>query len=201
MSATCITEFHIHRWGCSLVPSLLSKQKSHCPQNPNWHNIYIFPSVNYAVYYLDFILDMPFSFLILFCCLINSTTNFCEPTREGLNQDLKLVWWQYWLFKNMFWCFTFPLLIVQMVKLKPTLAQTINVPDTSPDDKYTQHCALLVASLTIWNSDVSSSPYLLIKYWYMSISVCRPIWSLDFAFGTHSITPHWKEGKIIQFHL
>jgi len=44
---------------------------------------------------------------------------------------------------------------------------------------------------TFWNSLVVSSPCCVMKYWYMSLSVVRPSWSLDVACGTHSITPHW----------
>lgn len=43
-----------------------------------------------------------------------------------------------------------------------------------------------------WKEWELSSPYTLMKYSYIPVSVLRPNWSRDLALGTHSITPHWN---------
>lgn len=52
-----------------------------------------------------------------------------------------------------------------------------------------------------WKAWEFSSPYTLMKYSYIPVSVLRPSWSRDLALGTHSITPHWNiQNKFLTDH-
>lgn len=80
--------------------------------------------------------------------------------------------------------------------IRPYWWWNCDVPERNPakfSSHNTENKLLIPKTLTAWNSGVFSSPYLVMKYSYMPMSVWRPIWSRDLLSGTHSMTPHYEE--------